>query len=74
MPEIRNCQKCRKIFMYSTGPHICPACREIEEKDFERVRVFVRDYPGATIQEVAQATEVSMQLIYRFLKEGRLEV
>ena len=74
MPEVRNCHRCKKIFMYVTGPQICDACKKIEEQEFERVRTFVRDFPGATIQEVSRETEVSANLIYRFLKEGRLEV
>lgn len=74
MPEVKNCRKCRKIFMYSSGPQICEACKKAEEDEFEKVRVFVRDYPGATVQEVSRETEVAVQTIHRFLKEGRLEV
>lgn len=74
MPEVKNCRRCRKIFMYSTGPQICDACRKLEDEEFEKVRIFVRDFPGATVQEVSSETEVPIQLIYRFLKEGRLEV
>jgi flagellar operon protein (TIGR03826 family) len=74
MPEVRNCHKCRKIFMYSSGPQICDSCKRLEEEEFELVRSFLRDFPGATVQEVSRETKVSTQLIYRFLKEGRLEV
>ncbi|MGI6084083.1 MAG: flagellar operon protein YvyF [Acetivibrionales bacterium] len=74
MPEVKNCRRCRRIFMHTTGPQICDACKKIEEEEFERVRLFVRDFPGATIQEVSRETQVPIQLIYRFLKEGRLEV
>lgn len=74
MPEVKNCRKCKRIFMYTTGPQICEACKKQEEDEFEKVRLFVRDFPGATIQEVARETEVPIQLIYRFLKEGKLEV
>ena len=74
MPEVKNCRKCRKIFMYSTGPQICDACKKLEDAEFEKVRVFVRDFPGATVQEASKETQVPIQLIYRFLKEGRLEV
>ncbi|NLU31031.1 MAG: flagellar operon protein YvyF [Clostridiaceae bacterium] len=74
MPEIRNCKRCRKIFTYITGPQLCEVCKKQEEEEYEKVRKFLREYPGATIQEVSQATEVSQQLIYKFLKEGRLEV
>lgn len=74
MPEVKNCRRCRKIFMHVSGPVICDACKRLEEQDFEKVRAFVRDFPGATVQEVSRETEVPSQLIYRFLKEGRLEV
>ncbi|MCX7774182.1 MAG: flagellar operon protein YvyF [Clostridia bacterium] len=74
MPEVRNCKRCKRIFMFTTGPQICEACKKLEEDDFEKVRLFVRDFPGATIQEVSRETEVPTQLIYRFLKDGRLEV
>lgn len=75
MPEVRNCKRCRKIFMYgSTGPQLCDACKRLEEEEFEKVRIFVRNFPGATAQEVSKETGVPTHLIYRFLKEGRLEV
>lgn len=74
MPEVRNCRRCKRIFNYVMGPQICEACKKVEEDDFEKVREFVKEFPGATIQEVSAATEVSTALIYRFLREGRLEV
>lgn len=75
MPEVMNCRRCKKIFMYSDiGPRICDACKKLEEEEFERVRAFVREFPGATAQEVSEATGVPTHLIFRFLKEGRLEV
>lgn len=74
MPEIKNCRRCRKIIMYSSGPQLCDDCKKIEEEEFTKVRKFVRDYPGATIQEVSAATEVSQNTIHKFLKDGLLEV
>lgn len=74
MPEVRNCNRCRRIFMYTAGPRICEACKKLEEEDFEKVRKFLRDFPGASVPEVARETQVSTHLIYRFLKEGKLEV
>jgi hypothetical protein len=60
--------------MYVTGVQLCDACKRLDEEDFEKVRNFVRDFPGATVQEVSRETEVPTQMIYRYLKEGRLEV
>ncbi len=74
MPDVMNCRRCKKIFMHVTGPQICDACKKLEDDDYEKVRTFVKNFPGATIQEVSQETEVPTQLIYRFLKDGRLEV
>jgi len=74
MPEVKNCRRCKRIFMYAVGPQLCEECKKLEEEEFERVRKFVREYPGATMQEVSEATEVSMQMIYKFVKDGRLEV
>ncbi|HOP73405.1 MAG TPA: flagellar operon protein YvyF [Thermoclostridium caenicola] len=74
MPELRNCKRCKRIFMYAMGPQICEVCKKQEEEDFEKVRKFLREFPGATIQEVSAATDVSPQLIYKFLRDGRIEV
>ncbi len=74
MPEVKNCRKCKRIFMYVTGPQICDNCKKLEDEDFEKVRKFVKEFPGATIPEVSKETGVEVALIYRFLKEERLEV
>jgi len=60
--------------MYVMGPQICEACKKKEEEEYEKVRKFLREFPGATIQEVSAATDVSPQLIYKFLRDGRIEV
>lgn len=74
MSEIRYCKICRKIFQYVSGPVYCPACRKIDEEEFEKVRTFLRDFPGANIREVTDNTGVSPNKISRWLKEERLEV
>lgn len=74
MPEIRYCKICRKIFQYVSGPVYCPACKKLDEEDFEKVRTFLRDFPGANMREVTENTGVSPNKISRWLKEERLEV
>lgn len=74
MPEIKYCKVCRKMFQYVTGPQLCPACKKIDEEEFEKVRTFLRDFPGANMKEVADNTGVSPNKINRWLKEERLEV
>lgn len=74
MAQIRNCRQCRKIFQFTGGTMLCPVCRKMDEEEFERVRVFLRDYPGANMQEVSENTEVKISKINRWLREERLEV
>ncbi len=71
--NIRNCTRCGKIYNYD-GFRICPTCRRDDEKDFQKVKEYLYEYPGATISEVNEATEVDSQKIIDFLREGRLEI
>ncbi|MGN1147943.1 MAG: flagellar protein [Lachnospiraceae bacterium] len=72
--NVRNCRKCGRIFNYVMGPHICPACREALEADFQRVKEYVREHKGATITEVAEECNVEIQQIHQWLREERLEL
>lgn len=74
MPEIKYCRECKRIFQYVTGPVLCHVCRKKDEEDFEKVRKFLREFPGANMQEVSHNTGVSPAKISRWLKEERLEV
>lgn len=71
MPELRNCPECGRLFSY-TGRNLCHKCIESEEEEFKQVRKFVRDHPGATVFDTAEATGVDEEKILRFLREGRL--
>lgn len=72
--EIRNCKKCKKIFQYLSGPILCPSCKEEEENEFQEVKKYLRENPRASMTEISQALDISVEKINRFLKDGRLEV
>lgn len=74
MPDIRNCKKCGKVYNYIGGAPICPVCKEDEEKEFKKVKTYLYDNPGASITQVTSDLNVSIEMIKRFLKEGRLEI
>ncbi|WP_353093774.1 TIGR03826 family flagellar region protein [Tissierella praeacuta] len=71
--NIRNCTRCGKIYNYD-GFKICFNCRKDDEKDFQKVKGYLYEYPGANIVEVEEATGVETSKIIGYLKEGRLEV
>ena len=45
-----------------------------EEDHFRLVFQFLSTRPGATAQEIAQATEVDLKEIHRFVRENRLRL
>lgn len=72
--DIRNCRKCGRIFQYSgSGPVICENCRKAAEAEFQKVSDYIRDNPGASITQVAEDNEVSVQQIQQWVREERLE-
>jgi len=71
--NVRNCTRCGKIYNYD-GFKVCRICRKEDELDYEMVKEYLRENPGADISQVHHATEVEHSKIIDFLRDGRLEV
>ncbi len=71
--DVRNCRNCGRMFNYLGGPSVCPICRDNAEKDFEKVRDFIRENPRANIQQISDECEVTVQQINQWVREERLE-
>ncbi|NLV92561.1 MAG: MerR family transcriptional regulator [Firmicutes bacterium] len=69
--SLRNCNRCGVVFS-SRGSRICPRCLQREQEEFEIVRDYIRKNPGATVAETSIATEVPVEQINQFVREGRL--
>ena len=70
-----NCRKCRRLFDSLSGfTAVCPECRKKDEEDFKKVKSFVWDHPGVTIDEVAEICDVSTKDIKEWLREERLSL
>lgn len=72
--ELRNCVRCGKFYEYFFGENICPACKKIEDDAFSRVRDYLREHNGATIDDVVDNCEVTMKTVTRWIREERLEL
>lgn len=70
--NLKNCPHCGKVFADNSSHKICPTCRQQEEENFMKVKEYLWDNPGATIDEVSQETGVERELIVKFVKEDRL--
>lgn len=71
--NVRNCTRCGKIYNYD-GFKVCRICRKEDELDYQKVKDYLQENPGADISEVHNATEVEHSKIIDFLRDGRLEV
>jgi flagellar operon protein (TIGR03826 family) len=72
--DVRTCRRCKNLYQHITGPEICPRCRRKEEELFQIVKQYLRENPGASMQEVSEETEVPTYLIVSFLRAGRLQI
>lgn len=71
--EIRNCRVCGKMMQYiGLGAPICPACKKKLEEKFATAKKFIKENPGATINQLAEAAEVPISQINQWVREERL--
>lgn len=69
--EVRNCKNCGKMFNY-IGKPICPTCEKRLEDKFQEVKQYVKEHKEASITEVAEENEVSVNQIKRWVRQERL--
>ena len=71
--EVRSCRNCGKLYNYlGRSTPMCPACMKALEEKFQVVKEYIRNNPGANIQAVSDATEVSVKVIKQWVREERL--
>lgn len=73
MGDLRNCPQCGKVFMLRVR-NLCPACLNLEEEQYEQVKDYLRNYPGATVEQLVEDTKVEESKVMRWIREGRLVV
>ncbi len=70
---LNNCPRCGKLFD-NTFKDICQQCTSEEEVLYNKVRQYIKENRNCTIYEASDATEVSVKLITRFIKQGRISL
>lgn len=71
MGELRNCPQCGKVFM-KVVRNLCPACIDLEEKQYDEVCTYLRKNPGAQVEQIEEDTGVEETKVLRWMREGRL--
>jgi flagellar operon protein (TIGR03826 family) len=73
--SLANCARCGKVFPFFPGSRdICQACIKEEDDNYLKIFHYLSTRPGATASEIAQATEVDIKEIYRYVRENRLRL
>lgn len=70
--EVRTCRTCGRLFNYITGPARCPSCVDALEKKFQEVKSYIWEHKTATLQEISDETEVSVNQLKQWVREERL--
>ncbi|WP_379157225.1 flagellar protein [Paenibacillus sp. sgz5001063] len=71
--NLGNCSLCGKLFT-NNFRDICPSCAKLIDLDYDKCVKYLREMRTASIQDVHEATEVSISRITKFIKEGRISV
>lgn len=72
--EVQTCTRCRRFFNYIGGERLCPSCKEEIEKEFQKVKEYIRENRGATVIQVATDCEVPEKQIREWVRQERLEL
>ena len=71
--NIRNCARCKRIFAPIGAEKICPDCRAADIELEERVKAYVRDHPGITVNQLIEGSGVPAKLVWRMIQQGLFE-
>ena len=70
--NLRNCSRCGKMFNYIAGEPLCDDCKKAIEEDFQKVKKYIDENPGARIEKIAEDNEVTTKQIKKWIAEERL--
>ncbi|MBQ6297559.1 MAG: flagellar protein [Selenomonadaceae bacterium] len=71
--NIRNCARCKRIFIPVGNEKICPDCRAEDIELEERVKSYVRDHPGITVNQLIEGSGAPRNLVWRMIQQGQFE-
>lgn len=70
--KVRTCRRCKTIIHEKSLHEYCPTCMKHVEEIFDKIREYLREYPGATAYEIEQRLNIPMHIVNRYVKDGRL--
>ncbi|AIQ76852.1 MULTISPECIES: TIGR03826 family flagellar region protein [Paenibacillus] len=71
--NLDNCPRCGRLFVKNLMG-LCQACIKELEHEYEICVNYLRENKGTNIQELSDATGISIKEITRFIREGRISI
>jgi flagellar operon protein (TIGR03826 family) len=71
--NVANCPRCGRIFVKGFN-EVCPNCMKENELQYEKCLKYLRENKGCSINDLSEATEVTIRQITKFIKEGRISI
>ncbi|MDU0205686.1 MULTISPECIES: TIGR03826 family flagellar region protein [Paenibacillus] len=71
--NVANCPRCGKIFVKGFA-EVCPNCLKDLEQQYDKCLKYLRANKGTTINDLSEATDVSIKQITKFIREGRISI
>lgn len=71
--NLGNCPRCGKLYALNFRD-VCSNCIKEMEVEYQTCVDYLRENKGANIQELSDATEVSIKTITKFIREGRISI
>ncbi|MGF7050613.1 flagellar operon protein (TIGR03826 family) [Paenibacillus sp. DS2015] len=71
--NLGNCPRCGKLYATNLRD-MCTNCFKEIETECQLCTDYLRHHRGATIHEVSEETEVTVNRITRFIREGRISI
>lgn len=70
--KLKVCRKCKAPIHENSLSNYCQACYRRVEETFDKIREYLREYPGSTSFEMQQRLGIPMYIINNYIKDGRL--
>lgn len=71
--NLDNCPRCGRLFVKNLMG-LCQPCIKELEHEYEICVNYLRENKGTNIQELSDATGISIKEITRFIREGRISI
>ncbi|WP_138496179.1 flagellar protein [Paenibacillus pinistramenti] len=71
--NLDNCPRCGKLYA-KNFMGMCGNCIKDIEAEYDKCKTYLRANKGAHMQELSEATGVSVRQITKFIREGRISI